>query len=154
MSNWEENRIAAAHCGENPMVMLEMSSGFACFGDTQFLAGYCVLLPKREVSSLNDLTVVERSQFLTDMSLIGDALLAETDSFRINYDILGNTDQYLHAHIFPRYLSETPERLKKPVWLYDERHWFDDTYAYDETKHGALRTRLTAYLKGAISHVH
>ena len=147
MSDWRENRIAAAQRGENPMVMVELSSGFACIGDTQFLEGYCVLLPKREVSSLNDLTLAERSQFLTDMSLIGDALLSETDSFRINYDILGNTDNYLHAHIFPRYQSEAPERLKKPVWLYGESHWFDDAYAYDAHKHDELRSKLTAYLK-------
>ncbi|GHU38962.1 DeoR family transcriptional regulator [Bacilli bacterium] len=147
MSDWRENRIEAAQRGENPMVMVEMPSGFACIGDTQFLVGYCVLLPKREVFSLNDLTLAERSQFLTDMSVIGDALLAETDCLRINYDILGNTDNYLHAHIFPRYLSEAPERLKKPVWLYDASYWFDDAYAYDENKHGELRSKLTAYLK-------
>ena len=76
MSDWRDNRIAAAQRGENSMVMVELSSGFACIGDTQFLEGYCVLLPKREVSSLNDLTLAERSQFLTDMSLIGDALLS------------------------------------------------------------------------------
>ncbi|MGO2385097.1 MAG: hypothetical protein ACTH5F_05440, partial [Pseudolactococcus laudensis] len=97
--------------------------------------------------SLHDVTLAERSQFLTDMSLIGDALLSVTDSLRINYDILGNTDNYLHAHIFPRYLSEAPDRLKKPIWLYEAYHWSDENYAYDERKHGNLRSKLTAYLK-------
>ncbi len=148
MVDWQNNRIASALAHENPTVMVEMASGFACFGDMQFLPGYCVLLPKREVASLNDLTLAERSSFLTDMSCIGDAILASTDSIRINYDILGNTDAFLHAHIFPRYTWEIEARLKKPVWLYDASHWVDETYAYNDQQHGAIRTAIMNYLKG------
>ncbi|WP_193786715.1 hypothetical protein [Bifidobacterium actinocoloniiforme] len=45
----------------------------------------------------------ERSQSLLDMSVLGDATLAVCQPGRINYDILGNTDEYLHAHAYPRY---------------------------------------------------
>jgi diadenosine tetraphosphate (Ap4A) HIT family hydrolase len=51
------------------------------------------------------------------MSLIGDALLEVTAAYRINYEILGNTEPALHAHIFPRYLSEPAEPRGVPVWL-------------------------------------
>ncbi|SOB48633.1 hypothetical protein LPICM17_650016 [Lactococcus piscium] len=35
MVDWQNNRIASALAHENPTVMVEMSSGFTCFGDTQ-----------------------------------------------------------------------------------------------------------------------
>lgn len=147
MSEWYEDRIASAVSGTNPMVMLEMSGGFVCFGDVQFLPGYSVLLPKRNVASLNDLTMNERINFLKDMSLLGDALLEACSVERVNYDILGNTDNFLHAHVFPRYMTETPERLKKPVWLYSPDHWSDPKYQYDPKRDDELRNRITTILQ-------
>lgn len=100
---WKKDRIGSAIRGENPMVIATLKSGFAVIGDTQFLPGYCVLLPNRNVNSLNNLSLNERRDFLIDMSLIGDAILTVCNPRRINYEILGNTDVFLHAHIFPRY---------------------------------------------------
>lgn len=145
-TSWQENRILAAKNGTNPMLMLELKASYAFFGDVQFLPGYCVLLPKKEVGSLNDLPPLERQQFLLEMSYLGDAILASTDAIRINYDILGNSDQYLHAHVFPRYQSEATERRKMPVWLYDKSHWSDPKTAYQEALHGDLRQLITKKL--------
>lgn len=64
---WFEDRIGSALAGTNPMVMAKMEGGIAVFGDTQFLEGYSVLLPKKEVNSLNDLDLAERMLFLKDM---------------------------------------------------------------------------------------
>ncbi|MDN3956374.1 HIT family protein [Sporolactobacillus laevolacticus] len=144
--DWRENRIESAKNGTNPMVLSEMKSGYAVIGDTQFLPGYCVLLPNREVSSLNDLTIPERAQFLTDMSLIGDAIINVCHPVRVNYDILGNTDAFLHAHVFPRYDWEKEERRKMPVWLYDSSNWFDEEKQFSIEKHGKLKEELTKYL--------
>ena len=55
------------------------------------------------------------------MALIGDALLELTDSYRINYEILGNYEPALHAHIFPRYMSEPEQFRQRPVWMYDRK---------------------------------
>jgi len=57
------------------------------------------------VSSLNDLATEARAQFLQDMNRIGDALLKATGAFRINYEILGNT--------------EPDEKRHMPAWFYD-----------------------------------
>jgi diadenosine tetraphosphate (Ap4A) HIT family hydrolase len=54
------------------------------------------------------------------MAITGDALLEVTDAYRINYEILGNTEPVLHAHIIPRYMSEPEELRKIPVWSYDK----------------------------------
>ncbi|MFC0232395.1 HIT family protein [Vagococcus entomophilus] len=143
---WYENRILSANQGKNPMVMKELNGGYAAFGDVQFLPGYCVLLPKREVGSLNELTNLERKAYLLDMAYLGDAILASAQASRVNYDILGNTDQYLHAHVFPRYHWEPEERRKMPVWLYDKESWINQENLYSEEKHGELRKKITHYL--------
>lgn len=146
MKAWYTDRITSAINGTNPMVMKEMIGGYAVFGDVQFLPGYSVLLPKRKVSSLNELSIEERTLFLRDMSVLGDAILTVCKPEKVNYDILGNTDNFLHAHVFPRYSTETPERLKKPVWLYDSSYWSDSKYHYSPERHDNIRLRITNYL--------
>jgi diadenosine tetraphosphate (Ap4A) HIT family hydrolase len=94
-----------------------MPSGWTVIGDQQFIPGYCLLLADPVVPDLNALSGEARIQFLADMALIGDALLEATDAYRINYEILGNSDPALHAHIFPRYVSEPEGPRAVPVWL-------------------------------------
>ena len=110
-------RVRAAQKGENPTVICRMPSGWAVIGDRQFIPGYSLLLPDPVVADLNTLTGMKRNQFLSDMAIIGDALLEVTDAYRINYEILGNTEPALHAHIFPRYLSEPEGPRSVPVWV-------------------------------------
>lgn len=94
MKDWRDDRIGSATSGTDSMVMAELSGKFVAFWDTQFLPGYCVLLPKRKKSSLNDLKIQERVAFLRDMSLVGDVLLKVCSCQRVNYDILGNTAHF------------------------------------------------------------
>ena len=110
-------RVRAAQKGENPTVICRMPSGWAVIGDRQFIPGYSLLLPDPVVADLNALTGKKRNQFLSDMAIIGDALYEVTDAYRINYEILGNTEPALHAHIFPRYLSEPEGPRSVPVWV-------------------------------------
>lgn len=84
----------------------------------QYLRGYCILLPDPVVPSLNDLTRQQRADYLYDMSIVGDALLEVTGAHRINYAIMGNSDQVLHAHIVPRYLTEPDEYRLNTPWSY------------------------------------
>jgi diadenosine tetraphosphate (Ap4A) HIT family hydrolase len=117
MPNLIDQRVAEAHRGENPSVICQMPSGWAVIGDQQFIPGYCLLLADPVVPDLNYLSGAARAQFLADMSIIGDALLEITGAYRINYEILGNSEPALHAHIFPRYLSEPDEPRAVPVWM-------------------------------------
>jgi diadenosine tetraphosphate (Ap4A) HIT family hydrolase len=145
MNDFRLDRVGSAERGENPMVIARMESGFAVIGDTQFLPGYSVLLASPQVSHLNALDRPARRAFLFDMSLIGEALeqaCAGDGLVRVNYEILGNTDAFLHAHIFPRYSWEEPERLRKPPFLYPADRWSDSAYQYTDTAHGPLRERI------------
>ncbi|GAA5430517.1 MULTISPECIES: HIT family protein [Lactobacillales] len=143
---WYENRILSSKNGTNPMLIKELKGGYAVFGDVQFLPGYCVLLPKREVNSLNDLPLEEREQFLSDMSILGDAIIHSCNPIRVNYDILGNTDNYLHAHVFPRFKWEKEERRRMPVWLYDSSNWQKKETAYNPKQHDEIRNSILDYL--------
>ncbi len=155
---WDkQDRIGSALRGENPMVIAEMRSGFAVIGDTQFLPGYCVLLPSRHVGSLNELTYRQKSEYLFDMGLLGDAIQQALHPRRMNYSIYGNTDAFLHAHVFPRYEWETEERRRMPVWQYPKEMWTNAQFQYSDEKHGevraTIRARLLEILKEAYNEV-
>jgi diadenosine tetraphosphate (Ap4A) HIT family hydrolase len=111
--------VEAARNGELPRVIARMRSGWAVLGDPQITHGYCLLLPDPVVPDLNSLSGGARRQFLDDMASLGDAVLEETGAERINYEILGNVEPALHAHVIPRHGAEDPALRSKPVWLHD-----------------------------------
>jgi diadenosine tetraphosphate (Ap4A) HIT family hydrolase len=112
-------QVDAARKGELARVIKRMTSGWAVLGDPQITRGYCLLLPDPVVPHLNSLTGEAREQFLRDMTTLGEAVLAATGAERINYEILGNVEPALHAHVIPRHASEDPGLRKQAVWLHD-----------------------------------
>lgn len=150
MTDWKHDRIGSAERGENPMVLARMASGFAVMGDVQFLPGYCVLLASPRVPDLNILDVDARATFLRDMTLIGDAITDACRSdgmLRLNYEIQGNTDAFLHAHIWPRYDWEPDDRRPLPVFSYGREQWRAPESQYRDTEHGHLRQRINLALR-------
>jgi len=112
-------QVSEARAGRNPRVVARLYSGWAVFGERQFVRGYLLLLPDPVVASLNSLDAHARGAFLTDMTRLGDALLKVTAALRINYAMFGNEEPALHAHVIPRYLDE-PEALRAAhPWAYD-----------------------------------
>ncbi len=112
-------RVREAQRGDNPRVIARTACGWVVMGDVQMVVGYCLLLPDPVVPHLNALQNKAREAFLRDMTTVGDALLAITDAARINYEILGNLEPALHAHLFPRYDDEPSELRTRPIWFYD-----------------------------------
>lgn len=135
-------QVEAARRGEFARVVSRMSSGWAVLGDPQITRGYCLLLPDPVVSDLNALTGETRRRFLDDMAALGDAVLAVTGAERINYEILGNVEPALHAHVIPRHASEDPALRSKPVWLHD----WTASPRLDADADAALRERLASLL--------
>ncbi|WP_175639126.1 hypothetical protein [Metabacillus schmidteae] len=106
------------------MVIAKMKSGYAVIGDTQFLPGYCVLLAYPKEDTLIDLIIEQRSNYLIDMSLIGDAIQSVCNPRRLNYSVYEYSDVFLQAHIFPRYEWEPEDKKPYLVWQYgDIWHW-------------------------------
>ena len=111
--------VADAREGREARVVTRVYSGWVLFGQQQFVKGYVLLLPDPVVPSLNALGQKERTQFLLDMSRVGDALLKVTGSARINYAIFGNVEPALHAHVIPRYTDEPEDKRTAQPWAYD-----------------------------------
>ena len=146
MNNWKNDRIGSCERGENPTLMVKMRSGFAVIGDHQFLPGYCLLLGYPQASSLNELSMEARKQYLVDMSLIGDAIIEVCNPLRMNYSTLMNLDHYLHTHIEARYEYEPDELRNRPTYFYPREQRFGREYEYSEQKYGELKQRLTESL--------
>lgn len=131
MTDWREDRVRSAIKGRNPTVLAELDTSFAVIGDVQFLPGYTLALAKVPgVDRLSDLPRRDRIHHLADVDLVADAVETVCKRMdpayrRVNVEILGNTDAFLHCHISPRYDREPPERVAHPVWLYDASHWSD-----------------------------
>ena len=119
MSTLIHQRVEMARQGKNPSVICRLPSGWAVLADTQVTPGYTILLSDPVVQDLNALSLEDRVICLRDMSIIGDALLDVTGAALINYEILGNTDRALHAHIVPRYADEPDEQRRRPIWFID-----------------------------------
>ena len=117
------------------------------------LPGYYELLTYHsEAERLSDLSPTERAMFLGSMADLGEAVercckVADSAFRRVNLEILGNTDAYLHAHIWPRYEWEPPELMHQTVWLYPKERWQDEATALGH-EHEALRIAITKYLNG------
>jgi diadenosine tetraphosphate (Ap4A) HIT family hydrolase len=154
MEDWREDRIGSAHRGENPMVMARLRSGFAVIGDTQHLPGRSLLLCEDPaVGQLSELDREGQRRFLADMALIGEAVQAVCRGEglrRINYEVLGNSLDWLHAHIHPRYEWEPAARIGWPVWCYPQAEREAPEHAYDDRRHGPLRRAITAELERLI----
>ena len=136
-------RVKECQDGTYPKLICRVSSGWVVLGDVQFVRGYCLLLPDPVVANLNAMPIEVRKNFLYEMSAIGDVLLEITDAVRINYEMIGNVEPALHAHLFPRYANE-PEALRlKPVWFYN----WDQAPAFDPQRDQPLMQEIAAGLK-------
>lgn len=137
-------QVEAARAGELARVVARLASGWVVLGDPQITRGYCLLLPDPVVTDLNALSGAARRQFLDDMAALGDAVLAVTGAERINYEILGNVEPALHAHVIPRFAAEDPALRTKPVWLHD----WATAVAFDPVRDGILADALRLRLAG------
>ncbi len=143
MTTFIHHRVEEAQQGKNPYVICRMPSGWAVLGDTQIVPGYSILLSDPVVLDLNALSLEDRARFLCDMSIIGDALLEVTGAALINYEILGNTDRALHAHIFPRYPNEPDETRRRPIWFSD----WANAPKFDPARDRDLKQKLAASIQ-------
>ncbi|MEV5943946.1 diadenosine tetraphosphate hydrolase [Streptomyces sp. NPDC051994] len=154
--DWRNDRIGSALRGENPAVLRRLNAGFAVIGDVQFLPGYSVLLvDDPSVQRLSELPRSKRLAFLSDMDALGEAVeracMRLDPAFRrVNLEILGNTDAFLHAHVWPRFDWEPSDLVSRPVWLYPRERWSDQQYALGP-RHDALREAINEELGGLLS---
>ena len=108
-------RIELIKQGKNPYFIKELETSYAVLGDYQYFNGYCLLLFKEHKTELHQLDLETKTKFLQEMALLAEAVYKTFQPKKLNYELLGNTHQHLHWHIFPRY--ETDPAVGNPVWL-------------------------------------
>ncbi len=145
MSTAIHRRVAALQSGSDSTFIARLSSGWAVLGEQQFLRGYALLLPDPVVGTLNELQGAARSDFLADMALLGDAVLAVTGALRINYAMFGNMEPALHAHVVPRYDHEPAALATAHPWQYD----WQAAPRFDAQRDAPLLAALRAALAAA-----
>jgi len=147
-SDWRADPIGTARRGENPTVLRRLRSGWVLIGDHQKLPGYCLLLHDGDADHLTDLPRPQRTLFLEDLGLLGEAVMTackrlDEQFWRVNYEVLGNAYPHLHGHVFPRYLWEPEDLRRGPVWRHPDLH--DPRHAL-----GPQHDRLRAAVAGAL----
>lgn len=112
-------RILDIKNGTNPYFVKELETGYVVISDFQFYKGYTIFLCKEHKRELHELDTEFKKKFLTEMSLVSEAVFSVFKPVKLNYELLGNTDAHLHWHIIPRYVGD-PNPLK-PIWVIDEQ---------------------------------
>lgn len=138
-------RITECREGRHAGLIAELDTGFAVLGDTQFFAGYSVLLCKHPVTELHELEPGVRMRFLEEMCQLAAAVATVVQPHKLNYECLGNQVHHLHFHVFPRRLTDPDPRA--PVWGQMPQGVAADPHRLDPSRHGELRERLARELQ-------
>lgn len=110
-------RIELIKKGKNFYFVAETQTGYIVLGDHQFFRGYTLLLYKEHKRELHELETEIRKRFLWEMSEVAAAVFRAFRPVKLNYELLGNTDEHLHWHLIPRHRADP--NLKGPAWNID-----------------------------------
>jgi diadenosine tetraphosphate (Ap4A) HIT family hydrolase len=108
------SRIRIIEQNKNPYFVIELKKGYVVLGDYQFFKGYTLFLCKEHAKELHELSPVFRKQHLCEMSQVAEAVYRAFHPRKLNYELLGNTDEHIHWHIFPRHPNDPLP--KRTVW--------------------------------------
>ena len=149
-TDFRADRVGTALAGANPTVLRRLPTGFAVIGDVQHLPGYCVLITDTPgVDQITDLDPEQQQAFLADAALLARAVSTvcrrrDPQFRRINVEVQGNTDAFLHAHVTPRYEWEPADVVGWPAALHHWTQQVDHDVATLGPQHDELRAALGA----------
>jgi diadenosine tetraphosphate (Ap4A) HIT family hydrolase len=98
--------------GVEPRWIADLDDCYVIEGDANVTPGYVLLLHKDpRIKALSALSLEQQIEFMTTLSKLNFALSKSMERLdeqfvRTNIEILGNLDQYLHAHLSPRFAWE------------------------------------------------
>ena len=99
-----------------PIATLSVSE--LCFLSDSRFPGRCVVILHEHATELFDLSPAVRHAYADDLSHAARAIKKAVGAFKMNYEILGNSDPHVHCHMLPRQLDEP--KPKVPAWLHPE----------------------------------
>lgn len=112
-------RVAQLKSQADASLIGRVPSGFWVMGETQVRHGYTLLLPDPVVGDLGVLSVEVRARFMTDWGQLAKITQDVTKALRVNMAIFGNVEPALHAHLIPRYSSESMTEITLQPWALD-----------------------------------
>jgi len=107
-------KVRSGVLGAEPLMLYELTSSAVFLEEHQIYRGYCLVVYKKHVEELFQLTEEERVQFCEDMNRVAEAVYAAFEPRKMNYELLGNKVPHLHWHVIPRY--ESDEIPEWPIW--------------------------------------
>ena len=101
---------ADAHLGTNAAsdLIAELPATYARLVHNQTHAGYAVVIFKRHVSELHDLSPADLAAFWTDATAVGAVIEELFAPVKLNYLVMGARAPHLHVHVFPHYSDGDP----------------------------------------------
>lgn len=111
------DRIKLIKENKNPYLVKEMKTGYVVIGDYQFYKGYTLFICKEHKKELHELEPNFKKMFLEEMSQVAEAVYKAFKPKKLNYELLGNSDEHMHWHLFPRYKNDP--KPETAIWVID-----------------------------------
>ena len=91
-----------------------LPTSVAVIGNDQYYRGYTLVIARRHARELYHLSDGESTAYFQDMLRVARAVDRAFSPRKMNYELLGNTVEHLHWHVFPRHAGDpSPSR---PTW--------------------------------------
>ena len=134
--------IACPMCPDDAAtdVVAELRSGKVHLQNDADYRGYCILVCRRHVVEIHELTAQERLDWIEDIARIGRAITALCAPDKLNLSMLGNLCPHLHCHVMPRYVGD-PEWVGPPAFRAAEQRTSLSAEAFASLRN-ALQTAL------------
>lgn len=136
------DRIVMIKEKRNPYFVIELKTSYVVIGDYQLFRGYTLVLFKKHVAELHMLPIQTKKMFLAEMSIVGKAVFNCFQPKKMNYELLGNSENHLHWHLFPRH--EDDLRPQGPVWCINKTIRYADMYRPTSSELKVMKQRLRA----------
>jgi diadenosine tetraphosphate (Ap4A) HIT family hydrolase len=106
-------RIRLAREGKLENCLFQNSRVTAIAGDHQFFNGYIVIIANTHAREMHNLDDADATAIFREVMRAGRVIDRHFKPLKVNYASLGNVDEHLHWHIFPRYHSD-PDHKDHP----------------------------------------
>ncbi len=136
--------------GKNPYFVKELETGYVVIGDHQHFKGYTIFLCKEHVTELHHLPRDFRDKHLSEMADVSQAVSTAFSAEKMNIESLGNGDNHLHWHLFPRKagdLGTYGQESKGPVWWLPFEEMYADEKRVSDEELAQMKYQLLAELK-------
>ena len=98
----------------SPLHIADLALSRVFLHEDQFFPGYVLLVLRRHVTELYDLSATERATLMEEVSRVAQALARVFRPVKMNYELLGNLVPHIHWHLVPR--LATDPGLRSPIW--------------------------------------